>query len=90
MIAQISAVNMNAESGNLMEKTVSDGITVAQAKWEWCPSNVLFLIYTSYTKLSDSIFHEVKVFAYYKIKIKSINSPYILVRIHETSYITYV
>ena len=31
MIAQTSAVNMNAESGNLMKITVSDGKTVAQA-----------------------------------------------------------
>ena len=30
MIAQISAVNMDAESGNLMEITVSDGKTVTQ------------------------------------------------------------
>ena len=31
MIAQTSAVNMDAESGNLMEITVFDGKTVAQA-----------------------------------------------------------
>ena len=31
MIAQTSAVNMDAESGNLMEITMSDGITVTQA-----------------------------------------------------------
>ena len=31
MIAQISAVNMNAESGNLMEMMMFDGKTVAQA-----------------------------------------------------------
>ena len=31
MIAQISAVNVNAESGNLMEITVFDGNFVAQA-----------------------------------------------------------
>ena len=31
MIAQTSAVNMDAKSGNLMEITVSDGKTVAQA-----------------------------------------------------------
>ena len=31
MIAQISAVNMDAESGNLMEMTVSDGKTAADA-----------------------------------------------------------
>ena len=31
MIAQTSAVNMDAELGNLIEITVSDGKTVAQA-----------------------------------------------------------
>ena len=31
MIAQISAVKIDAESGNLMENSVSDGKTVAQA-----------------------------------------------------------
>ena len=31
MIAQTSAVNIDAESGNLMQITVSDGKTVAQA-----------------------------------------------------------
>ena len=31
MIAQTSAVNTDAESGNLMEITLSDGKTVAQA-----------------------------------------------------------
>ena len=32
MIAQISAVKMDTESGNLMEMTVFDGKTVAQAR----------------------------------------------------------
>ena len=32
MIAQISAINMDAESVNLVEITVSDGKTVAQAR----------------------------------------------------------
>ena len=32
IIAQTSAVNTGAESGNLMEMTVFDGKTVAQAK----------------------------------------------------------
>ena len=36
MIAQTSAVKMNAESGNPVEITVSDGKTVAQATE--CPS----------------------------------------------------
>ena len=31
MIAQISAVNMNAQSDNLMEITASDGKAIAQA-----------------------------------------------------------
>ena len=31
MIAQTSAVNMDAESGNLVEITMSDGKTVTQA-----------------------------------------------------------
>ena len=31
MIAQISAVKIDAESGNLMENVMSDGKTVAQA-----------------------------------------------------------
>ena len=36
MIAQISAEKIDAESGNLMEKSVSDGKTVAQAPRSVC------------------------------------------------------
>ena len=38
MIAQTSAVNTDAESGNLMEITVFDGKTVAQAIFPAFPS----------------------------------------------------
>ena len=41
MIAQTSAVNTDAESGNLMEITVSDGKTVAQAtEFPFCEPSV--------------------------------------------------
>ena len=41
MIAQTSAVNTDAESGNLMEITVFDGKTVAQAT-AFIPVNHLY------------------------------------------------